>query len=388
MKNLRNFMLQLDSAFRMYNGRCDMENEDNIFLFGYFFLLNTAHCVESIEQHVMAFKKGENKELLGYDLQLKKCNKRLLNCCRILDDLKLFGNKDMACYGYKYNGKPIADAKEMAQLIEANVNKIKELLDHLYNKVVLEADDKFFESYYLMYKRKLNIYNLKSDFEFCMMNFGDITMDVLKEQQAYVVADAMKNGILRFEKSPTKREMNQIKLDALKELLPYDYKLPNDFDKTYIKFMRFVTWDGDKLKLNYGRYGKYIFCNKHRLDDIDVMAFAEMDMLLEMIHEEMDRQLDFDESEMPQKESVADKYWQRLIESGFVDRNHLLLPDTSRKQATYIAELFAEKLGLKNKWKHFEQLWQISNLAQEKWDMIQTGTVPPRHKEIDTIFAD
>lgn len=388
MKNLRNFMLQLDSAFRMYNGRCDMENEDNIFLFGYFFLLNTAHCVETIEQHIRAFKKGENKEPLGYDLQLKKCNKRLLNCRRILNDLELFAGRSMEYYGYKYNGKLIADAKEMGLLIEANVNKIKELLDHLYNKVILEADDKFFEQYYLMYKRKLNINNLKSEFEFCLMNFGDITMDVLIEQQAYVVANALKNGILRFEKSPTKREMNQIKLDTLKELLPYDYKLPDDFDKTYAKFKRFVSWDEDKLKLNYGRYGKYIFRNKHRLDDIDVMAFTEMDALLEMIHKEMDRQLEFDAPEMPVNESRAEKYWQRLIESGFVDRNHQLMPETSRKQAMYIAELFAEKLGIKNKWKHFELLWQISNLAQEKWDFQQNGSMPMRYDEIDRIFAD
>lgn len=388
MKNLRNFMLQLDSAFRMYNGRCDMENEDNIFLFGYFFLLNTAHCVETIEQYIVAFKKGEHQESLGFDIQLKKCQKRLLNCSRILNDLEVLGDKRLDRYGYKFNDKPIATAKEMGQLLEANVNKIMELLDRLYNKVVLEADDKFFESYYLMYKRKADKCRLKTEFDFCKMNFGEITLDVLKEQQAFVVANALKDGVLKYAKSPSKREINQVNLDSLKELLPYDYKYPRDFDKTYAKFKRFVTLDEDMLKLNYGRYGKYIFCNKHRLDEYDVMPFVEMDVLLEMINKEIQNLMNRNTTDNPITDGVADKYWQRLIESGFVDRNHLLLPDTSRKQATYIAELFAEKLGLKNKWKHFEQLWQISNLAQEKWDMIQTGTVPPRHKEIDTIFAD
>ena len=170
--------------------------------------------------------------------------------------------------------------------------------------------------------------------------------------------------------------------------MPYDYKYPRDFDKTYAKFKRFVTLDEDMLKLNYGRYGKYIFCNKHRLDEYDVMPFAEMDVLLEMINKEIQKLMNRNTPENPISDGVADKYWQRLIESGFVDHNHQLLPDTSRKQATYIAEIFAEKLGLKSKWKYVEQLWQISNLAQEKWDMIQTGTMPPRHKEIDAIFAD
>ena len=84
----------------------------------------------------------------------------------------------------------------------------------------------------------------------------------------------------------------------------------------------------------------------------------------------------------------AKKYWLRLEEAGFVDAKHALVPETTRKQAMYIAELFAEKIGIKSKWKTFEQLWGISNLAQEKWDMQETGSTPSRSKEIDKIFED
>ena len=84
----------------------------------------------------------------------------------------------------------------------------------------------------------------------------------------------------------------------------------------------------------------------------------------------------------------AKKYWLRLEEAGFTDANCALMPETTRKQAMYIAELFAEKLGIKSKWKIFEQLWGISNLAQEKWDMQETGSTPSRSKEIDKIFED
>ena len=82
------------------------------------------------------------------------------------------------------------------------------------------------------------------------------------------------------------------------------------------------------------------------------------------------------------------KYWKLLQNAGFVDANYQLMPDTTRKQAMYIAELFAERLGIKSKWKTFEQLWGISNLAQEKWDMQETGTTPTRSKYIDKIFED
>lgn len=84
----------------------------------------------------------------------------------------------------------------------------------------------------------------------------------------------------------------------------------------------------------------------------------------------------------------AKKYWQRLIDYGFVDENYQLLPETTRKQAMYIAEAFAEKMRMTSKWKPFERLWDIKNLAQEKWDFQQTGTFPIRYKEIDKIFED
>ncbi len=84
----------------------------------------------------------------------------------------------------------------------------------------------------------------------------------------------------------------------------------------------------------------------------------------------------------------AKKYWLRLEKAGFVDANCALMPGTTRKQAMYIAEQFAERLGIKSKWKTFEELWSISNLAQEKWNMQETGSMPSRSKEIDMIFKD
>jgi len=84
----------------------------------------------------------------------------------------------------------------------------------------------------------------------------------------------------------------------------------------------------------------------------------------------------------------AMRYWKRLQEAGFVDERCQLKQDTTRKQAMYIAEVFAERLGIGSKWKTFERLWGISNLAQEKWDMQETGTTPSRSVEIDRIFED
>ena len=104
-----------------------------------------------------------------------------------------------------------------------------------------------------------------------------------------------------------------------------------------------------------------------------------------------------EEKEVKTEETVIDsrlasdeamRYWKRLQEQGFVDDRYQLLKETTRKQAMYIADLFAEKLAMKSKWKPFQTLWGISNLAQEKWDMQQTGTMPSRYNDIDKIFMD
>ena len=84
----------------------------------------------------------------------------------------------------------------------------------------------------------------------------------------------------------------------------------------------------------------------------------------------------------------AQIYWERLQEAGFTDADHQLLSGVSRKQAMYIALTFAEKLNLTSKWKPFEQLWNKRNLAQEKWNMTETGIMPSRYEEIEELFAE
>ena len=84
----------------------------------------------------------------------------------------------------------------------------------------------------------------------------------------------------------------------------------------------------------------------------------------------------------------AQIYWERLQEAGFTDADHQLLSGVSRKQAMYIALTFAEKLNLTSKWKPFEQLWNKRNLAQEKWNMTETGIMPSRYEEIEELFEE
>jgi hypothetical protein len=77
-------------------------------------------------------------------------------------------------------------------------------------------------------------------------------------------------------------------------------------------------------------------------------------------------------SEVPEVLAKS-KFWQRVKAAGLVDDNGQ--PTVSRPEAALMAEALARRIGIDNKWKVFELLWQRNNmrndyntaLEQKKW---------------------
>lgn len=94
--------------------------------------------------------------------------------------------------------------------------------------------------------------------------------------------------------------------------------------------------------------------------------------------------------EIPQSLATdkAKEFWRKLMEAGFVDKHCQRCKGVSRQIAMYIADCMADALKLPNRWKPFEQLWNMNNLAQEKKRMQDTGNRPQRAEEIDKIFYE
>ena len=83
----------------------------------------------------------------------------------------------------------------------------------------------------------------------------------------------------------------------------------------------------------------------------------------------------------------AQVLWQRLRDAGFIVADgYALAEGVSANQAAYIADRMADKLQIKKKWKLFQQLWGIPNLAQLAGTWQQTGKLPPRAQEIDRLM--
>ncbi len=79
-------------------------------------------------------------------------------------------------------------------------------------------------------------------------------------------------------------------------------------------------------------------------------------------------------------------YWERAKKAGFVNEDYSF--NGTKYQMAYFAEKFSMKLGLKNKWRPFIELWHFKYFAQTRRESIERIGYVARQNEIDQIFVD
>lgn len=179
-------------------------------------------------------------------------------------------------------------------------------------------------------------------------------------------------------------------------MLDDDHKLKKTVHKHYSELRKLVDYCDGCLVVNAARVGRHFYTNRKKEN-----AKGHRNAFLKYMHKITLAQQERQKLQAAQMESedssllpdvlatgMAMKYWKRLQKAGFVDEHYQLSPTTTRKQAMYIADVFSDKLQMRSKWKPFQELWHINNLAQEKWEMQETGKSPARSEDIDKIFAD
>lgn len=64
----------------------------------------------------------------------------------------------------------------------------------------------------------------------------------------------------------------------------------------------------------------------------------------------------------------AKNLFKKAIDAGLLNDDYTTTEKTKTKtQKALLAEIISEKLGLKNKWKPFQELWNVEGLAQERY---------------------
>ena len=267
--------------------------------------------------------------------------------------------------------------EEMVELLKALMLKIK------------NVDPDFAGRFFEILKNRCDRQSV-TDYVLWKADLPELTIDLLSEYQAEITANTLIMGALKYDRPPSEGEMLKVDLEKLQKKLIHKKDLPAWFKGECAKLRRYTHWEGELFFIDNHRLRKYMFLNFWRMSHAQHIELYKYQVQMNQIHEDMKR-LMAPEQTIEQRtglnSEVAMIYWHRLMNLGFVDENCKLKPETSRQQAMYIAEPFSEVLGLKSKWKEFEDFWGIKNLAQEKWTFQQTGAMPARYQEIDSIFA-
>ena len=141
---------------------------------------------------------------------------------------------------------------------------------------------------------------------------------------------------------------------------------------------------------------------QQRLDDKDVLQLlfylAKKDAITKEIEilDEQREKIENDALEAAAKKYVmpsvlltekAQVYWKRLRKAGFIVADgYALAEGVSANQAAYIADRMAEKLNITKKWKVFQDLWGLKNMAQLAKGWQDYGKLPPRCNEIGRLI--
>ena len=95
----------------------------------------------------------------------------------------------------------------------------------------------------------------------------------------------------------------------------------------------------------------------------------------------------YDASAMPASlcSEQAMTLWKKAQDAGYVDANYQ--PLISRTQAALLADAMAERLGIKEKWKVFEGLWNRKNMYHDYYQALDQRKTLFFRDEIKKIFV-
>ena len=92
-------------------------------------------------------------------------------------------------------------------------------------------------------------------------------------------------------------------------------------------------------------------------------------------------------SELPEvlRTEKAMLLWQKVQQAGYVDEHYQ--PLISRTQAALLADAMAERLGIRNKWKTFESIWNRTKMYKDYYEAVEQKQFLPFMNKLKQILG-
>lgn len=276
-----------------------------------------------------------------------------------------------------------------SRALREKVERMVELLNVLVLKIVNVDED-----YAATFFRKLKEgYGRKriTNYELWKAQQPEVTNERLLEYQVQLTADMLIMGVLQHDQAPTDGELQQVQLDRVQHKLRHGMVLPEWFAAECAKLRRYSHWEGDCFVIDYERLRKYMFQHFGKLTKEQRIAMFEYDVQLKMIHKDMEptpspSQKGGEQSLLPESLATEEAMalWCKVQKAGWIDENYQ--PKISRTQAALLADAMAERLGIREKWKTFETLWNRKNMYRDYYQALDQRKTLYFQEEIKKAF--
>lgn len=217
----------------------------------------------------------------------------------------------------------------ICQYLKDNGKTLKSLLAEA-EITMHNCDPAIFEKFFFYKKQQFCKFKVNRKFNEWLSECNTPSILKLKELRARAVADALNSGIFDFSPTPSQREMDEAILDPIIELLPYNFELTEEFKVAFAKFKRFVKMESSIVRFNYKSYGKYVLTHFFDFDTAQIYAIFELDVLLFLIHQEMER-LEPVQAQKPSPSSVH-----TAVSDQEEELFHFIHPEIEEEEARHI----------------------------------------------------
>ena len=174
--------------------------------------------------------------------------------------------------------------------IKEELEKLNQLLDTV-RELIFNLDPAVYGNYFRNCMDKCEEMTVTTAYRIWAQNNQPLTIEKLKAKLTEAIAKALKAGIMSHDDPPARRELQQVDLEQVIQELPADYELPADFNKRWAQFCRYTHWDGDILRFDYNKYGRYGCCHRDEFTEEERYAVYELDKTQLLIRQDMEKLL-------------------------------------------------------------------------------------------------
>ena len=318
-------------------------------------------------------------------------------------DMASYGNMTLREYIEKKYGEFLdMTFPEIYRYIYDHALKMTELVK-VVRREIKKADPVLFKDYVLKRIHEGNWNDVKEKYQEWKDKYSEVTRDMLLERQERELEKYLKKGIMCFEDEPSVQKMNSVDYDYHRGHLNSDFVHSTEYHKAYTNMvLKYATRKDGMLIVDLKKYGKYISNYFYQFTESQKVALIEVLVSLDLIHQDMHiftqgQSLGSAASLVEERCVIEDhipdvlatpeamRLWKKVQKAGYVDEH--FQPKLSRTQAALLADAMAERLGIKEKWKVFENLWNRRNMHKDIYEAYGQQQSLAFQEELKRIFG-